>query len=343
VSSDDLGSAEAGGLLFLILRDASLANDRALWRTDGTAAGTVRLTPPELRASGEIRAVGAVVYFTAYDENGLDLWKSDGTAGGTVRVRNLGPGEFTDDPRNLAVLHGRLLLTLSDGETSGRMLWSSDGTPQGTLPVKLVQKHDEEDRIGFVEHAGRLWFFGNDEEHGRELWSSDGTPAGTALAFDLVPGRDDFYPTGLISTGGRLFIFAGTGLYVSDGTAAGTQLISAEAPGNPRTSAEFHGVLYFAGGLDNALWRSDGTAAGTLQIAGSQSDSPSLAVLGDRLYWIDRDARLWESDGTQAGTAPVQGPLDLKVYGPLERAGQRLFFQGYDRFTGPELWAIGSP
>jgi len=341
LSAESLGSAKAGGLLFLVLRNPVSADDTALWRMDGTAAGTVRLTPPELRVSGEIRAVGATVYFTASDENGRDLWKSDGTAVGTVRVRNLGPGEYTGDPRNLATLHGRLFLTLSDGETGGRMLWSSDGTPQGTLPVKLIRTDSQEDRIGFVEHAGRLWFSGNDEAHGRELWSSDGTSAGTALALDLVPGRDSFGPSGLISAGGRLFLFGSGGLFVSDGTAAGTQWI-AGVQGIPGDATEFHGDLYFTG-LDNTLWRSDGTAAGTRQVGQALNSSPSLSALGDRLYWIDRDARLWKSDGTEAGSAPVHEPLDLKAQGPLVRAGQRLFFQGYDPAAGFELWAIGPP
>jgi ELWxxDGT repeat protein len=347
VSSDDLGSTEAGGLLFLVLGDLSSANSTSLWRTDGTAAGTIRLTPPEIEVSGEIRAVGATVYFTAYDEERrLDLWKSDGTAGGTVRVRNLGPGAFTGEPRHLAALHGHLFLTLSDGETRDGVLWSSDGTPQGTVPVKVIQTGGGEDNIGFVEHAGRLWFFGDDEQHGRELWSSDGTSAGTALAVELAPGPEDFNPTALLSAGGRLFVFgsspADSGLWVSDGTAAGTQWISSTALGYPQSSAVVQGELCFVG-PDDTLWRSDGTAAGTREIGQALASSPSLAALGDLLYWIDRDARLWQSDGTEPGTAPVQVPLDLSVYGPLERAGQRLFFQGRDRYSGSELWAIGPP
>jgi len=332
---------EAGGLLFLSLAEPSAGD--ALWRTDGTAAGTIRLTPPGFGPSSTLQAVGSTVYF---DTNVTGLWKSDGTPAGTMRVQSA-TASFTF-PGELVSFHGRLFFT-AQGEGS-RLLWSSDGTPSGTVPVREIDPADSGARVGMIEHAGRLWFFGRDPEHGTELWSSDGTAAGTGLAVEIVPGPDGFSPRALFAAAGRLFLDGTTadqtGLWASDDTPAGTRWIGPVGFGPETRPAVFHDELYYPG-WDDTLWRSDGTEAGTRQVHDRDGQPVQRAVapqvLGDRLYWTDPTGRLWESDGTEAGTAPVQDPPDLRAEGALARAGQRLFFAGRDLATGTELWALGPP
>ena len=92
----------------------------------------------------------------------------------------------------------------------------------------------------------------------------------------------------------------------------------------------------------------DGTEAGTRQLLDRNGDGvfgPAVfAVLGDRLVMSAPGhsglSVPWESDGTAAGTFPVQPSVSL--YDPKEmvRAGDRVFFQGDDRLTGTELWAV---
>src|SRR4030095_14184152 len=66
-----------------------------LWKTDGTAAGTVRVTDKvDLHEPGwmEQRLVefGGAVYFRGADADGdIELWRSDGTDAGTVRVADI--------------------------------------------------------------------------------------------------------------------------------------------------------------------------------------------------------------------------------------------------------------
>ena len=67
-------------------------NGYELWKSDGTASGTVMVKDICSGSSGSspnyLTAVGNTLYFRATDgTNGGELWKSDGTASGTVMVR----------------------------------------------------------------------------------------------------------------------------------------------------------------------------------------------------------------------------------------------------------------
>ncbi|MFN9606463.1 MAG: hypothetical protein ACK6A7_23900, partial [Planctomycetota bacterium] len=65
-----------------------------LWKSDGTASGTVmvkdiRPGAPQSRLSYALTHVNGTLLFRAEDGNhGYELWKSDGTAGGTVMVKD---------------------------------------------------------------------------------------------------------------------------------------------------------------------------------------------------------------------------------------------------------------
>ncbi len=71
-----------------------------LWKTDGTAAGTVRLTDlhPGTTQGGVPRilaVLGDTVYVSADDGiTGEELWKSDGTEAGTKMVADIYPGAY---------------------------------------------------------------------------------------------------------------------------------------------------------------------------------------------------------------------------------------------------------
>jgi hypothetical protein len=56
------------------------------------------------------------------------------------------------------------------------------------------------------------------------------------------------------------------------------------------------------------------------------------------------DFALWSTDGTPAGTAPITslGPKDGAFLPARELvvAADRLFYAGYSRETGVELWAL---
>src|SRR5262249_55880866 len=133
----------AGGTVFFVANDGVYG--RELWKTDGSEAGTVRITDvlPD-GCSGEIEdltAVGDRLFFQARRKapagEGEELWISDGTTAGTHLVEDIQPGPEGSHPRDLVDANGILLFTAIDGE-SGRELWRSDGTEAGTTRVKDI-------------------------------------------------------------------------------------------------------------------------------------------------------------------------------------------------------------
>ena len=233
-----------------------ISENKQLWKSDGTEAGTVlvkqfagdprfEINPPQFTN------VNGTVFFIAYDNQ---LWKTDGTDAGTRRVRTmLNPGSLTN-------VNGTLYFTHGSGE-----LWTSDGTTSGTRRLK-----DGLDRIGGLTAVGsRLFFTANDFVHGTELWTSDGTVAGTTLVKDIggtVFGFNlDSDPTGLHELGGKLVFAANDNtagrLWSSDGTEAGTVVIedisTIGGTANAFEPTLFDGELFFtvAGfGLEAGLY-----------------------------------------------------------------------------------------
>ena len=69
---------------------------RELWKSDGTAAGTVMVKDINLDpyswggSPRNLTDVNGTLFFAADDDvHGFELWKSDGTADGTVMVREI--------------------------------------------------------------------------------------------------------------------------------------------------------------------------------------------------------------------------------------------------------------
>jgi ELWxxDGT repeat protein len=314
------------------------AQGTELWKTDGTAAGTVLvkdiIAGTEGSSPSGLTAVGSTVFFTADDGvNGSELWKTDGTAAGTVLVKDINPGRSlggsrgpaSSDPRNFVMLNNQLFFTATASDSGGSELWKSDGTAAGTVSVKDMNGG------GLVIHAGKVFFGRYDSQsYSSSLWSSDGTAAGTTVVKTGV-STDFFTYIGATSAliGGKL-IFAGDDgvngleLWVTDGTTAGTKLLKDIATGS---STDW----------DDFTWP-------------NSSYPGQFAAVGSTVFFVANDrqngAELWKTDGTAAGTVLVkdiaqgtgQGyprsslPLQLTTF------GNTLVFTADDGVNGRELW-----
>src|SRR5262249_32588778 len=242
-----------------------------LWKSDGTAAGTVMVkdinVAPAAAGSypGNLINVNGTLFFAATeDTHGRELWKSDGTAAGTVMVKDIRPG----------------------GGGLGSM-YGYNGN-------------------GLTTVNGTLYFMANDGVHGRELWKSNGTAAGTTLVKDVRPGSADSFPYYLKNVNGTLYFSAwesgnSEGLWKSDGTTAGTTLVKEIFTGlfgngsGIHSLTEFNGALVFTAidqlyvGHSVELWKSNGTAAGTVVVNGPISDPTNLTVLNGALFFAAGD------------------------------------------------------
>ncbi|HEX9669907.1 MAG TPA: ELWxxDGT repeat protein [Thermoanaerobaculia bacterium] len=295
----------------------------SLWRSDGTAAGTIALAevargetdfqhgplaPPTPRF---LAVAGNDLYFLADG-----LWRSDGTPAGTARLFDDPCAGACDSTFELAAVgetlfFGNLAFDL-DTQRARNEVWRSDGTAAGTFPLRAVLE------VSLAEHGAnadgfalrtftpagdRLFFVADDAVHGAELWVSDGTAAGTRMVRDLRPGPAGSHPAWLTAKGEGVFFAADGGvrgqeLWWSDGSGPGTRPVRDIAPGAassfPQELAVIEGQLLFAAfdpehGLE--VWRSDGTAAGTRLLAdafpGPGSSAPrSFTRAGGTLFFV---------------------------------------------------------
>ncbi|MDA0658164.1 MAG: Ig-like domain-containing protein [Planctomycetota bacterium] len=326
----------------------SAANGRELWKSDGTADGTVLVkdifgngsssVAPSSSPRGLVNLNGTL-FFTATDgSTGAELWKSDGTSAGTVMVLDIFSGTTTSngqtvanssEPGQLTTVGSTLFFTAVDSGT-GRELWKTDGTAAGTVRVKDVRAGADgalTSQDVLIRLGNTLFFSANDGSSGRELWKSDGTSVGTVRVKDIRAGAPDglTIPGTWAVLGDRLYFAAndgstGTELWKTDGTDAGTTLVrDLESGAGSSTPQEITTVgtrLFFAATTASGkeAWESDGTSAGTKQVAdlaaGATSSNPSsFGQLGGLVLFSASDAVA----GQELRVAEVDGRIDARL------------------------------
>ncbi|MFY0523779.1 ELWxxDGT repeat protein [Archangium gephyra] len=277
-----------GGLYFTTFEQESAAR---LWRTDGTATGTlplVNIVPkdtfelaPETGLSALTPFNGAL-YFAALPSlaEGFELWKTDGSPTGTTRVTpSVKLTTAASSPIEI-ISHGGLLFFAGQDATSDIELWKSDGTEAGTTLVKdiAVGSGPSSRPSRFTPMGDALYFIARDASGGRELWRTEGSEANTSRVAEI---RDWLGMGSVLNiagvVGSTLYFVAdeentGIELWKTDGTAANTSLVKDIAPGildaGPSAFAVIDGVLYFTAsdGFGPELWKTDGTESGTVLV-----------------------------------------------------------------------------
>ena len=302
-------------------RGVTTAHGGELWRSDGTAQGTMLVKDI---------AQGPAAHYN----------------------------DFTSYPDELTAVGNTVFFVASDG-VNGKELWKSDGTDAGTALVKAIVPEAWYGPTALMNVSGTLYFRADDGINGTELWKSDGTAAGTMIVKDIVAGAGSSYGTPIANLAGTVMFAAyvpgsGVELWRSDGSAAATTLVKAIRPGNTETgigaAAVMNGILYFpvvtnSGSAKAELWRSDGTDAGTYPIFASPSWSFSrLTAIGSALYFWTGDFQggsVWTSDGTPAGTvqlASVGAENILTPYSKFVALNGIVYFLGSEWAVGTALW-----
>lgn len=257
--------------------------DQEIWRTDGTAEGTVMLKDvrpgPSRSTARFLTRVGSTLYFIANDgTRGTELWKSDGTAAGTTLVKDITPGPdwtFTFEGYEFEAVGDRLYF-IARTPGAGRELWTTDGTAEGTRLVRDITPGPASTHMIALTAVGdTLYLAVRTSEVGQELWRSDGTEAGTFMLKDILPGPGSSFPGGMTAVGTTVFFQAWdaaneANLWKTDGTPEGTVLVK-QVPGGliPFGFVAFGPHVYFSCRWPEAgaeLCRSDGTEAGTVLV-----------------------------------------------------------------------------
>jgi ELWxxDGT repeat protein len=219
----------------------------AIWRTDGTLAGTVKIFDKVLISYFTSTTIGDTLYFFNFTaDSKYELWKSEGTVDTTQLVKQL-----SDSVQFLTAIGNTLYFSCANNGRDDLELWTSNGTALGTKLVKDINTGTASSYVqSITEFNGKAYFFADDGIHGLELWQSDGTEAGTKLVMDINKKADSSilsYIDKNISIVGssatlkvsnnKLYFFADDGihgyeLWKSDGTEIGTSLVKDIVPGS---------------------------------------------------------------------------------------------------------------
>ncbi len=335
-----ISAQQVGNHLYFLASESQSFGQPILWVTDGTEAGTLRLTDS---APSLLTPVGDSLFFVAAGgSTGHELWVSDGTLAGTRLVKDVFPGELPSNPQSLTVLDGVVYFS-AESSFRNRELWRSDGTEAGTTMVIDLHPTGSAAPTWLAVVGDSLYFNAFRASEGRELWKTDGTAAGTVLVKDIRSGTVGSAPRQLTDVGGKLIFTADDGvhgreLWTSDGTPEGTQLLVDIVP-QGGVQSEFSMLvwqdkLYFGEQGDantQGVWTTDGTASGTVRLSSTVPDR--FVETDDRLYFSGFEAttgnELWTTDGTPSGTRLVADLWQGNDSGSpqhLTSAGNQLFF-----------------
>ncbi|HVE72220.1 MAG TPA: Ig-like domain repeat protein [Thermoanaerobaculia bacterium] len=166
-------AATAKELLFSWQADSQHPNQ--LWKTDGTADGTVMIREFSTGCCGtsftKLVSLGDRVVFGVDDGvHGIEPWVSDGTEAGTVLLRDIHP-TAPSNPQSFVIADGIIYFTATDPE-HGAELWQTDGTPQGTrLVADLLPGTKGSSAQPAIAWGDALFFPAWTVETGRELWA----------------------------------------------------------------------------------------------------------------------------------------------------------------------------
>lgn len=322
---------------------STVSEGRELWRSDGTAGGTILIADTNPGMDSGIASytgmveMGGTLYFVGGDNlTGLELRKTDGV--NTSLVMDINPGATNSNISSLVVVRGSIYFSaknlpvglLSEANCE---LWRSDGTAVGTQMVKDISPGAGSafNYNPIVTTNGKILFAASDRLAYWDLWVSDGSETGTLqLAVDARTAGAAI--DRVILFGSRLFFAADDGLHglepwISDGSPAGTHMIKDLVPGKDdgvyTGSLASFGMLivgqklYFSGyeldGQQNrwdALWVTDGSAAGTQMVLSNRPQT--MAAVGNLVFFlcgVDDNVGLFKSDGT------LQGTVELKHWG----------------------------
>ena len=191
ISSFPNGFTDVNGVVCFAATD--LAGGTELWRTDGTAAGTVLVK--DIRAGAVssapqrlIKLGTGKILFTADDGvHGRELWQTNGNANATVLLADLNPGVADSNPADFTVIGNLMYFTADDGTAGGgRRLFVTDGLPGGTHGLTAPGSNP----MNLVNVNGTLYYTANDGQNGPQLYKLDTSIAGPAV------GLIQFNPAG---------------------------------------------------------------------------------------------------------------------------------------------------
>ncbi|QBM18375.1 hypothetical protein MARI_25160 [Marinobacter sp. JH2] len=182
-------AAEADSSPAVLVRAKAAALVEYLYKTDGTAAGTVKIVDDNNNGfevgrfgGGYMAELDGTYYYAGKDSNGdVELWASDGTAAGTERVADI-YANGSAQPHNMVPAAGKLFMNavVDDASGVGRELVVFDpasGEVEALTSTIDGNPTSNDDPESLTPVDGGLFFF---DQAAGNVYFTDGTAAGTA-------------------------------------------------------------------------------------------------------------------------------------------------------------------
>ncbi|MEM7066828.1 MAG: thrombospondin type 3 repeat-containing protein, partial [Cyanobacteria bacterium P01_B01_bin.77] len=311
-----------------------------LWVTDGSSAGTKRITNRDSIFHSDItplgEANGELLFLAESFDEGVALWMTNTSQGEYSLVKDFDPlvfefGSSGSESMYMGARDGVHYFVLDIETDQARSFWKTDGTASGTV---LVGNFINTSTIGnnpslFISHFSVLpdsvVFSASDPVIGGlfRMWQDD--DFGAWVLAELSPSASIDTTDAQFSEPVRL------------------------------NSVEYFLARGDSGSHTFSLWRTNGTTAGTSRVkrlcGGNDictiSRSEIIATNTHLFILIDGEY-LWVSDGTEVGTQMIK---TVGSYFPVTQRAQKLtnmnnevYFYGYDSSHGLELWkSAGTP
>ncbi|MCA9063305.1 MAG: hypothetical protein KDA96_09610 [Planctomycetaceae bacterium] len=240
----------------------------SLWVTDGTIAGTRKLSSsgPTSQFSHAIVQTEEFAFASIEMDDSVELWRTDGTVAGTIRLSvQSNPGHSLTE---LTMARDRVIWDTPAGSLI------SDGNVAGTSflrdPTGQVLRQSR--MVSFVETNGDVILSGHPPEGGFRYWLLHQGQATAATAWDIATGDITALDGAAQFDLPLAFQSTGTGINLLRITPSGDNVVTLAQLGqfsvaDHDVAVESGGRIFFTGvNLDSGeteMWVTDGTSAGT--------------------------------------------------------------------------------
>jgi ELWxxDGT repeat protein len=206
----------------------------ALWRSDGTIAGTFQIQNLGKNAFDNVAHVpkmityNSKVIFAGYGSNhGNEPWITDGTAAGTKMIKDIAAGSSGSLPAQFTAYNNNIYFIAQQPPS---LLWMTDGTSAGTQQV--TGSFSSATTIQGI--AGNYLYFGAipASDNQAQEWRTDGTTSGTLQLTTVSAGLKITDSAEFLNINGAAYFVDAHpqgisftlpwSLYRSDGTVSGT-------------------------------------------------------------------------------------------------------------------------